>query len=79
MYATCSLDRAENEDVADAFEAGSGIGRRRGAGWRLEPWAFDDDDERLENEPRGHYRTLWPHRHGTDGFFIARWRVSSDN
>ena len=67
VYATCSLDHEENERVADAF-AGSAIGAE------CEPWPFADGVAgRHDRAP--HYRTLWPHRHGTDGFFIARWRV----
>jgi 16S rRNA C967 or C1407 C5-methylase (RsmB/RsmF family) len=23
---------------------------------------------------RAHWKRLWPHIHGTDGFFIARWK-----
>jgi len=60
VYATCSLLRAENGDVADAFEAACGKD--------FEPWPFEG---RAVN---GHCRTLLPHVDGTDGFFIARWR-----
>ncbi|MEO8938193.1 MAG: RsmB/NOP family class I SAM-dependent RNA methyltransferase [Burkholderiaceae bacterium] len=67
VYATCSLLRAENHDVVDAFlathaefeiESATGILKRQGiiAGDKL------DDNVMLE---------LWPHRTNTDGFFAA--------
>ena len=31
---------------------------------------------RQSQRQQHHYRTLWPHRHGTDGFFIARWQLA---
>ena len=50
VYATCTLRREENEEVARAFE------------------------ERRADFTRGdHCLRLWPHRHGTDGFFAAAW------
>ena len=63
VYATCSLEREQNDDVADAVEAAGG----------MRPWEF-------ARPPAGavgaaaHRVTLWPHRHGCDGFFVARWR-----
>ena len=63
VYATCSLEREQNDDVADAVEAAGG----------MRPWEF-------ATPPAGavgaaaHRVTLWPHRHGCDGFFVARWR-----
>ena len=70
VYATCSLDPEENERVADGFA-------RSAVGAGCEPWAFADGVAGRHGRTRPHYRTLWPHRHGTDGFFIARWRVPS--
>jgi len=49
VYATCTLNPAENEGVCDRF---------------------------LAEHPKfraGPFRTLMPHTHGTDGFFIARF------
>ena len=72
VYATCSLLRQENDDVAAWFTAAYAAD--------FEPWPFADD------APSGHFsgsdsaaalahqRTLLPHVHGTDGFFVARWR-----
>jgi 16S rRNA (cytosine967-C5)-methyltransferase len=53
VYATCTLRREENEEVAGAFEEGAAEFTR------------SDSDLRL-----------WPHRHGTDGFFAAAWERS---
>jgi 16S rRNA (cytosine967-C5)-methyltransferase len=65
LYATCSLDRAENEEVA-AWIAAEVPG--------LAPFPL----ARALGEPladaagaRGHELRLWPHRHGTDGFYLA--------
>lgn len=50
VYATCTLRREENEEVARVFgELASD---------------FTESDSFLR---------LWPHRHGTDGFFAAAW------
>lgn len=51
VYSTCTLNRAENEDVCDRF-------------LRENPVYQKDGD----------YKTLLPHKDGTDGFFIARLR-----
>ena len=80
VYATCSLDPAENEEVAAAFEADSGGATSA----RFVPWPFaegevgghDATHAQDGKKQRAHCRTLWPHKHGTDGFFIARWRAS---
>jgi 16S rRNA (cytosine967-C5)-methyltransferase len=61
LYATCTFRRAENEEVALAFEAAH-------PGWRrVAPEAPE-----VVLGPDGFLRT-WPHRHGTDGFFAAAW------
>jgi len=70
VYATCSLLRAENEDIADAFtQAGRG-------GFEPVPAAQVLDQARVagaEALDEGGFLRLWPHRHGTDGFFAAVW------
>ena len=61
VYATCTLNRAENEDVARAFLADRPDFRlvRPGEGWL--PAAC----------LRGGFLFVAPHRHGTDAFFAA--------
>lgn len=61
VYATCTLRREENQDVALAFEAAHpGFARvRPGEGWLPDDLVRD-----------GFFQSL-PHRHGTDAFFAA--------
>jgi 16S rRNA (cytosine967-C5)-methyltransferase len=66
VYATCSLGRSENEEVADFAE--------REAGLRPAPLAPLLGAERaaaLGAAPEASRLQLYPHRHGTDGFFLA--------
>ena len=71
VYATCSLLRAENEDVADAFEQQQAE--------RFAPLAAGELLTQAQVlaaadlDVRGRLR-LWPHRHGSDGFFAAVWQ-----
>ena len=71
VYASCSLLRAENEDVADAFE------RDRVAEFVRVPAAQALSDAQVIDAEalceQGRLR-LWPHRHGSDGFFAAVWQ-----
>jgi 16S rRNA (cytosine967-C5)-methyltransferase len=70
VYATCSLLDAENEAIAQAFTA------ERGGEFKVLPAlevlnkAHVADADSLV---RGEFLRLWPHRHGTDGFFAAVW------
>jgi len=66
VYSTCSLEPEETEEVVVAFLA-------------AHP-EFRLDDPRLSMpqaadlvDGQGFVRA-WPHRHGTDGFFLARLR-----
>jgi 16S rRNA (cytosine967-C5)-methyltransferase len=72
VYATCSLLRAENEDVVAAFEAGDA-----GLDFGRLPAAQVLAEARVEGaaglDDAGCMR-LWPHRHHTDGFFAAVWQ-----
>ncbi len=71
VYATCSLLRAENEFIAQAFDAGHG-----GEFERLDvaPLLQQAQVARAESLCRAGYLRLWPHVHGTDGFFAAVWQ-----
>jgi 16S rRNA (cytosine967-C5)-methyltransferase len=70
VYATCSLLRAENEDLAEAFtQEQRGSFEPLPAAAALAEARIDGADALTE----GGYLRLWPHRHGTDGFFAAVW------
>ena len=71
VYATCSLLRAENEEIADAFSAAH-PGFRRLSVRELLEGAKVADAASLCNAD-GQDLRLWPHRHGTDGFYAAAW------
>jgi 16S rRNA (cytosine967-C5)-methyltransferase len=71
VYATCSLLRAENEDVFAAFNAGHG--RDFVAVPAAEALAAAHV-EQAETLVEGEVLRLWPHVHGTDGFFAAVWQ-----
>jgi len=62
VYATCSLLREENEAVADAFAAAHPEFEAISCAQLLAAQRIAIEGERLR---------LWPHRHGTDGFFAA--------
>ena len=71
VYATCSLLRAENEDVAAAFEAAHGRDFERLPAAELLTRAQVEAAQTLVD---GDALRLWPHRHGTDGFFAMAWQ-----
>nr|WP_145546277.1 RsmB/NOP family class I SAM-dependent RNA methyltransferase [Variovorax boronicumulans] len=72
VYATCSLLTQENEDIAAAFSA---------AQPGLVPLPVAAELERIKVTAAGalcagdagRFLRLWPHLHGTDGFFAALW------
>lgn len=68
IYSTCTVSRRENEDNAAFIESALGL--------------IPDDLAPFlpENIPgiRGNRLQLLPHVHGTDGFFIARFRKKPD-
>jgi 16S rRNA (cytosine967-C5)-methyltransferase len=77
VYSTCTVLAEENDQVADAF--------LRGQGDRFTPEPFDDllpprllalDPDLRAQAGEGRIQLL-PHRHGCDGFFIARFRRRS--
>jgi 16S rRNA (cytosine967-C5)-methyltransferase len=63
LYSTCTLRRGENEDVALGFLAHA---------HRFHPEGFSLDNP-VGTVDSG-MTTLWPQRHGTDGFFICKLR-----
>ena len=62
VYSTCSLEPEENAGQARAFTQRSGWTIERAPDWMRE----------LQT-PEGWLQT-WPHIHGTDGMFAAKWR-----
>ena len=70
VYATCSLLQAENEAIAQAFTI------ERAAEFRVLPAAEalrKAQVDEAESLASGDHLRLWPHRHGSDGFFAAVW------
>ncbi len=70
VYATCSLLQQEDEDVAQAFSQ---------ANPDFVPLDVTAEltQMKVENAAAlcsGPYLRMWPHRHGTDGFFAAVWQ-----
>jgi 16S rRNA (cytosine967-C5)-methyltransferase len=63
VYATCSILDDENRGVAEAFLAAH-------SHFRLLPAAGVLEKERIDLK-MGEYFEVWPHVHGTDGFFAA--------
>jgi 16S rRNA (cytosine967-C5)-methyltransferase len=67
VYSTCSLEPEENEEVVSAFLESNSSFRR--AALQVDPTMLTQT---------GEVRT-WPHRQGTDGFFIsALVRITND-
>jgi 16S rRNA (cytosine967-C5)-methyltransferase len=73
VYATCSLLRRENEDIALAFAAAHPDFEPLPAAATLAAAQV----ERCEELDVGGFLRLWPQRHQTDGFFAAAWQRKS--
>lgn len=73
VYATCSLLRAENEAVCEQFASGHADFEPLLAGEVLQGLGVADPASLCSGD-EGRWMRLWPHRHGTDGFFAAIWR-----
>ena len=63
LYSTCTVLRRENEEVAQGFLA-------EHPSYKAEAFTLPGP---IGAVPEGMV-TLWPHRHGTDGFFICKLR-----
>ncbi|WP_225781024.1 RsmB/NOP family class I SAM-dependent RNA methyltransferase [Xenophilus sp. Marseille-Q4582] len=74
VYATCSVLPEENEAIAEAFGAAHADFVLQPAAGLLEGLKVDGAAGLCAGGEDGHrYLRLWPHRHGTDGFFAAVW------
>ena len=65
MYSTCTLNPDENERITDKFIS-------EHDGFSYEPFSvgsLDATDGKI---------TLLPHKHGTDGFYVAKLRKNND-
>ena len=73
VYATCSLLPQENEAITDSFDQ---------LHPNFEPVSAVDLLDKAQiassadlcSSTGGRFLRLWPHRHGTDGFFAAIWQ-----
>ncbi|MBE3582867.1 MAG: 16S rRNA (cytosine(967)-C(5))-methyltransferase RsmB [Limnochordaceae bacterium] len=68
VYSTCTTEPEENEDNVEWFG-------RQFPEFTLEPIVPSLPEpacSRISSDRP--YLRLWPHRHGSDGFFVARWR-----
>ena len=63
LYSTCTLRASENEDIVRAFLSGR-------TDFTAEGFTLPEPVGKAEDG----MITLWPHLHGTDGFFIAKLR-----
>ena len=74
VYATCSVLPQENEDIALAFSAANNDFVPLDAGEVLAGLKVERSAELCSGGDSGQrFLRLWPHRHGTDGFFAAIW------
>jgi 16S rRNA (cytosine967-C5)-methyltransferase len=75
VYATCSVLPQENEAIAEAFSAANPDFVPLSAGEVLAELKVEAAASLCSGGENGQlYLRLWPHRHGTDGFFAAVWQ-----
>ncbi len=77
VYSTCTLNPAENQDQVQALLARfPGLLEREPLTDDLPPALLAHAD--LASQARSGWLQLLPHRHGTDGFFMARLRKKGE-
>jgi len=75
VYATCSVLRQENEDIAEAFSASHPEFEMLRVSDILTAVKIGQAVSLCEEGPNHtSWLRLWPHLHGTDGFFAAVWQ-----
>ncbi len=75
VYATCSILRQENEDIAAAFGAAHADFEPLEAAPLLDALKVPEAATLCSGGAQStQYLRLWPHRHHTDGFFAAVWQ-----
>jgi 16S rRNA (cytosine967-C5)-methyltransferase len=72
VYATCSLLLQENEAIAQAFTQAHPEFEILNASAELARLKVADATALCSGD-QAEFLRLWPHRHGTDGFFAALW------
>jgi 16S rRNA (cytosine967-C5)-methyltransferase len=73
VYATCSLLEQENEAIAREFASNNPDFSPVAVGSLLAHLKLEGA-EQLCSGAKADFLRLWPHRHGTDGFFAAVWQ-----
>jgi 16S rRNA (cytosine967-C5)-methyltransferase len=77
VYATCSVLPQENEVIAQAFSAENQDFKPLDARDILTQLKVEEASALCAGPVTGgEFLRLWPHRHGTDGFFAAIWEKS---
>jgi len=73
LYSVCTNEPEETERVVEDFNRGFGKGRFKPVGL----YAFLPEPLKAELPGDKDTVSLYPHLHGVDGFFIARWQKQS--